>query len=83
MMAIPVFYVSKDDENDVRRCKESRDDRKPIAITGLTSEGREVVFAGVVQAVRHETKFEKGRWWRITMSDEKSPAEATSLKFRR
>ena len=70
-----VFYVLHDDKNSVRRCKESRDDRKVIAIAGLTSKGRDKTFAGVVQAVQH-VNLKEGRRWRITISDEATNTES-------
>ena len=63
---MPDFYIG---ENDVQRCKESRDKRRTIAITGLTTDGRKQEFSGVVLAVQHDVNRERGQHWRVTMSD--------------
>lgn len=63
---MPDFYVA---DSEVDRCKESREKRKPITITGITADGREQEFNGAVLAVQHDTSRERGRHWRVTMSD--------------
>ncbi len=63
------FYISDDNENDVRRCNESRDDQVVITITGLTIDGHIKAFTGIVQSVEHDEVRDQGKRWRVTLHD--------------
>jgi hypothetical protein len=67
---MPQFYISNDDENDVRRCNESRAFRQSITITGLNMNGQVAAFSGFVQSVEHDAKRDGGRRYRVTIIDE-------------
>jgi len=64
------FYISNDDENDVRRCNESLAFRQSITITGLNMNGQVAGFTGVVQSVAHDAKRDVGRRYKVTILDE-------------
>ena len=63
------FYISNDNENDVRRCNESLTGRRSITITGLNMDGQVGAFTGVVQSVEHDATRDKGRHYRVTILD--------------
>ena len=63
------FYISNDDEDDVQKCKGSRDFRTSITITGRTIDGFTKAFTGIVQSVEHDLARAPGARWRVTISD--------------
>ena len=68
---MPQFYISNDNENDVRRCNKSLVvSRRPITITGLNMDGQVTALTGVVQSVEHDAMRDKGRRYRVTILDE-------------
>ena len=63
------FYVGS--ETDAKRCRDSRDFRKALEITGLPLEGvQPELFKGVVRLVEEDTKHHSKRW-RVLMIDSK------------
>jgi hypothetical protein len=66
---MPQFYISNDNENDVRRCTESLTGRRPITITGLNLDGQVAAFTGVVQSVDLDAVRDKGRRYQVTILD--------------
>ena len=64
---IHIFYIGNDDENDVRRCHESRVEGRPITITGIDISGKVAPFTGIVQAVAHDAMRKAGRRYSVTI----------------
>jgi hypothetical protein len=64
---MPLFYISNDDENDVRRCHESRVEGRPITITGIDISGKVAAFTGIVQSVAHDAMRKAGRRYSVTI----------------
>jgi hypothetical protein len=64
---MPQFYISNDNENDVRRCNESLAFRQLITITGLNMDGQVAAFTGVVQSVAQDAMRDKGRRYQVTI----------------
>lgn len=60
------FYIPRDDEESIRRCKDSQLDGKPITITGLTAEGQTTTYTGVVQSLVPDQR-DPDRRWRVTI----------------
>jgi hypothetical protein len=65
------FYIGGDNENDIRRCHESRD--HPITITGLAVDGRIREFTGIVQTIDHDPERRPGKKWRVIIREIKPP----------
>jgi hypothetical protein len=63
------FYISNDNANDGRRCKESRHNRKTVAISGRTAEGQIKMFIGIVHSIEYDSEREQGKQWRVTLCD--------------
>jgi hypothetical protein len=63
------FYIGNDDAADVQKCKESRDSRTSITITGRTIDGFIKAFTGVVQSVEHDLARAPGARWRVTIRE--------------
>jgi hypothetical protein len=62
------FYISNDNENDVRRCNESLRTTAPIVITGLTLEGLHLkAFQGIVQSIDGDPKRGWGKRYKVTI----------------
>jgi len=70
MIEMTQFYICNDSEHDVRRCRESRDTRRPITITGLTRDALVKAFSGVVQSVEHDLSRNPGTRLRVTIREE-------------
>jgi hypothetical protein len=64
---MPLFYISDDNENDARRCHESRREGVPITITGIGIDGKAATFTGVVQSVADDTARKPGRRYSVTI----------------
>jgi hypothetical protein len=62
-----VFYISYDDENDVRKCRESQQDGRPLTITGIDIYGKLAAFTGVVVSVAHDEMRKPGRRYSVTI----------------
>ena len=60
-------YISNDDEADVQKCKDSRDSRTSITITGRTIDGFTKAFTGIVQSVEHD--LARAPLARVSISD--------------
>ena len=58
------FYAKAEDEE---RCLQSSISRKPIMVTGLTTEGKMASFGGIVQPVENGHREYPGYPVRITM----------------
>jgi hypothetical protein len=58
------FYAKAEDEE---RCLQSSISRKPIMVTGLTTEGKMASFGGIVQSVENGHREYPGSPVRITM----------------
>ena len=71
------FYISDDSEADVQRCKESRDSRTVITITGRTTDGFIKAFTGIVQSVEHDAARSPGTRWRVISADFRDETQAT------
>jgi hypothetical protein len=67
---MPLFYISHDNEQDVRRCHESRSEGRPIVITGIGIDGKVAAFTGIVQSVAHDAMRKAGRRYSVTILDE-------------
>jgi hypothetical protein len=62
---MPLFYISHDNEKDVRRCHESRLEGRPVVITGIGIDGKVGAFTGVVQSVAHDPMWAEGRRYSV------------------
>jgi hypothetical protein len=58
------FYAKAEDEE---RCLQSSISRKPIMVTGLTTEGKRASFGGIVQSVENGHREYPGYPVQITM----------------
>ena len=67
------FYISNDNEKDIRRCHESRDHQDPITVTGLTVDGQIKDFTGIVQTVDLDPERPDGKQWRVIIREIKPP----------
>ncbi|WP_143199741.1 hypothetical protein [Bradyrhizobium sp. NAS80.1] len=61
------FYVS--DEQSAKRCHESRNEQKPITVSGVdVLEDTVKPFTGIVQSVEdYGPSARQGRRWRVSM----------------
>ena len=62
-----LFYISHDDENDVRRCRESQQLGRPLTITGIDIYGKVAAFTDVVASVAHDEMRKPGRRYSVTI----------------
>ena len=63
------FYVSDDDESDVRLCIHSWEYRHSITINGRTSVGEIKCFSGTVEGVARALDLAAGEFWLVTMRE--------------
>jgi hypothetical protein len=64
---MPLFYIVDDNENDVRRCRESRSEGCQITIAGIDISGKVATFTGIVQSVAHDAIRKPGRRYSVTI----------------
>jgi hypothetical protein len=57
---MPLFFIIDDNENDVRKCHESRLKQRSISISGTDISGEETIFAGIVQSIVRDHTAQAG-----------------------
>jgi hypothetical protein len=67
------FYIGNDNQNDIRRCHESRDHQDPITVTGLAIESQMKDFTRIVQTVDLDPERPDGKRWRVIIREIKPP----------
>jgi hypothetical protein len=63
------FFIGKDSEIDVARCRASMHNKTTIIVFGLSPEGRIGPFIGIVQSIDFDSTRQLGKRWRVTMSN--------------
>ena len=64
------FYISCDNEDDAKRCRESIIETQPITITGSTIDRMHFKsFTGVVQSIDDDASRGSGKRFRVTIRD--------------
>jgi hypothetical protein len=66
------FYIREDDEDGIRLCKMSQIDGAQITIAGLTAEGQDQLYTGIVQSLVRDEQRDPDRRWRVTMYEGES-----------